>query len=188
MENGKFSIKSFLNPMAIGAFAFSVLLHAIWNGSGSFLIQLIIVASSIFILLYWVKAALHQVAPGNIPQESQVTEPADPQDVPAPGGDPITLCIKSTPLAGTIWESRGQPMVIGRQRDACLICFPDDTRGVSRQHCKVVRTPQGWCVQDLNSTYGTYVDGRKLAPYELCPLSPGKNIHLGSKQVWLTVL
>lgn len=199
MENGKFSVKSFLNPMAIGSFAFSVLLHAIWNGSGSFLIQLIIVAGSVFILLYWIKAALHQVAPGNIPQEShvtqpaypqesQVTQPADLQDVPAPGGDPITLCIKSTPLAGSVWESRGQPMVIGRQRDACLICFPDDTRGISRQHCKVVRTPQGWCIQDLNSSYGTYVDGRKLAPYELCPLAPGKTIHLGSKQVWLTVL
>lgn len=190
MEKGKLTLKSFFNPMAIGAFAFSVLLHAIWNGSGSFLIQLIIVASSIFILLYWVKAALHQVAPGSVPpmQESQVTEPAFPQDGPAISGGTISLCVKSTSLAGTIWESRGGSMVIGRQADACRICFPDGTRGVSRQHCKVVRTPQGWCVQDLNSTYGTYVDGRKLAPYELCPLSAGKNIHLGSKQVWLTVL
>ena len=42
-------------------------------------------------------------------------------------------------------------------------------------------------VQDMGSTYGTYVDGKKLTPFESVPIHSGSSIYLGSKQVWITV-
>ena len=43
-------------------------------------------------------------------------------------------------------------------------------------------------VQDLNSSCGTYVDGRRLAAYETVPIHSGSNLFLGSRQVRITVL
>ncbi len=179
---GEFSVKSFLNPMTIGAFLLSTVLHAIWNGSGSSLIQIIIVIVSIFILLYWVKAAFYEMVIiwGHA---TAVNYPYVPEKKST-----ITLYVKNTSLSGTKWQSQGEEIMIGRQKDVCRICFPEGTKGVSRQHCKVVRTGEGWFVQDLNSTYGTFAGGRKLAAYEMYPLTGGENIYLGSKQVWLIVL
>jgi len=178
-KNGRITASSIFNPMTIGAFLFSVGLHAIWNGSGSSLIQWIIVGGSLFILLYWVKKSMQQMV--RICTGGSFSGP-----VPESGG--ITVCCRSTSLQGMRWQSRGESLVIGRQKDKCSICFGEDARGVSRQHCKILKNRDGWFIQDLGSSYGTYVGGRKLAPYELYPLHSGENIYLGSKQVWLTVM
>lgn len=181
-KHGKITAGSIFNPMTGGAFLFSVGLHAIWNGSGSSLIQMIIVFGSLFILLYWVKKAMQQIVRicaggGGAAAAGAVSTAAE-----------ITVCCQSTSLYGMRWQSRGESLVLGRQRDKCNICFGEDARGVSRRHCKILKTPDGWFIQDLDSRYGTYAGGRKLAPYELYPLHSGENIYLGSKQVWLTIL
>ena len=178
-HRGSLTAKSVFNPMTIGALLFSTALHAIWNGSGSSLIHMIIVVGGVFILLYWVKASLYEAA-------CAFKTPTPGPDADRRSG--ITLCVKSTPIAGTHCQSNGEPIVVGRQRGVCRICFPEGTRGVSRQHCRVVWTGDGWYVQDLESTYGTYAGGRKLAAFEMYPLASGENIYLGSKQVWITVL
>lgn len=185
-EGNNFSVKSILNPMTIGAFLFSTMLHAIWNGSGSILVQLIILVSSIFILQHWTKAALHEAA--LIGRTVAETFYLPVQKTDKKTTSTITLCVKNTSLAGTRWQSLGETIMIGRQANVCRICFPDGTKGVSRQHCRIVHTNDGWFVQDLDSTYGTFVGGRKLASYEMYPLASGENIYLGSKQVWLTVI
>lgn len=181
-----FSVKSLLNPMAIGSFLFSTMLHAIWNGSGSIFVQLIILVSSIFILQYWTRVALHEAA--LIGRNASETFYHSQPKTDKKSTSVITICVKNTSLAGTRWQSLSEPIMIGRQPNVCRICFPDGTKGVSRQHCRIVHTNDGWFVQDLDSTYGTFAGGRKLASYEMYPLASGENIYLGSKQVWLVVM
>lgn len=179
-KNGKLTARCFLNPTFFGSFVFSVVLHAIWNGCGSLLIQIGIVIASPFILLYWIKKALGEITRICGQGEEAVTYPV--------AADSITLVCKTTPLAGTYWRSSGEPIVIGRQKGSCVLCFPEETGGVSRQHCRIYKTGNGWFVEDSHSTYGTYVNGRKLSANEKCPLHSGDNLYLGSKQVWLTVV
>jgi Protein of unknown function (DUF3662)/FHA domain len=52
-----------------------------------------------------------------------------------------------------------QPVRIGRGADNDLVLR--DVR-VSRQHAAIEPSGQGWIVRDLNSTNGTYLDGRRL--------------------------
>lgn len=49
--------------------------------------------------------------------------------------------------------------VIGRA-SACDLAVP--TTNISREHCLLVRREDGWWVEDLNSSNGTYVNKAKL--------------------------
>lgn len=179
-KNGKITGSSIFNPMTMGALLFSVGLHAIWNGCGNTIIQVIIVIGSLFLLLYWARKALHQIA--------QICVRGYGMDSAVAAAGSITLCCRSTSLQGARWKTNGAPLIIGRQRNQCNVCFGEDAMGVSRCHCKIFRAANGWVIQDLGSRYGTYVNGRKLAAYEQYPLRGGENIHLGSNQVWLSVM
>ena len=84
---------------------------------------------------------------------------------------------------GMVWYSQtgGDVLLIGRHED-CAIRYLN-TPGISRKHCVITKTPQGWTVQDLNSTYGTWLgSGRKLVPGEPVLLQATEYLYLGSKQ------
>jgi pSer/pThr/pTyr-binding forkhead associated (FHA) protein len=53
--------------------------------------------------------------------------------------------------------------------------------GVSRQHARIQRVPQGWVLSDLGSTNGTYVNGQRLRDGRL--LQPGDRVTICSTQV-----
>jgi hypothetical protein len=59
--------------------------------------------------------------------------------------------------------------VLGRSR-TCDISFPDDSN-VSRRHCAVTVDGSGVTIEDLGSSNGTYVDGRRLRL--------GERVHVG---------
>ena len=50
---------------------------------------------------------------------------------------------------------------------------------ISRRHAEILRTPEGWCVVDLNSANGTQVDGARLRPGQPQALMPGCRLTLG---------
>lgn len=53
---------------------------------------------------------------------------------------------------------------IGRDADACRINFDNNQYPmVSRKHAEIRWTNKGWMVWDLNSTYGTFINGQKIA-------------------------
>ena len=64
--------------------------------------------------------------------------------------------------------------VIGAASDCDLVV---DRPTVSRRHCKLVRTPDRLILEDLGSTNGTFVNGRRLA--EPTPVSPLDLVLLG---------
>jgi hypothetical protein len=62
------------------------------------------------------------------------------------------------PLGRTIVLTDSQ--VMGR-REECEVVLHDDS--VSGRHARLSRTRGGWLVEDLGSTNGTYLNGRRIA-------------------------
>ena len=77
---------------------------------------------------------------------------------------------------------------VGRNPSSCQLAFPDTTPGVSKMHCELSLTPGGAIVNDLGSTYGTYLsDGKKLMPGERRNVGNDGIVLLGSDKVILSV-
>ncbi|WP_026499271.1 FHA domain-containing protein [Butyrivibrio sp. WCD2001] len=72
-------------------------------------------------------------------------------------------------------------VVLGRNQQSCTIIYPDNTKGISRVHCKVDQTPSGCVITDLGSSYGTFVNGNKLTPNIPTPLREGDTFYLGNQ-------
>lgn len=78
------------------------------------------------------------------------------------------------PLDGTI--------TMGRDGDNCDLIFDDDTRGVSRMHCRIEVLGGKVSIVDLGSTYGTYVNGAAIKADERKTLTIGDRIKLGKNE------
>ena len=80
---------------------------------------------------------------------------------------PDTLVIIDGPLAGTEVQIDRKEFRIGRAPNSDLV-LDDDY--VSAQHARLQKVEDGWLLQDLNSTNGTFVDGVRIgAPVSLKP-------------------
>jgi pSer/pThr/pTyr-binding forkhead associated (FHA) protein len=87
----------------------------------------------------------------------------------------------------------GEHVHIGRL-DAAHGIFPDIDLsldgglegGVSRRHCKIWREGGEYCVEDLGSANGTFLNGERLTPYLPHSLGDGDDLQLG--QVRLGVI
>lgn len=73
--------------------------------------------------------------------------------------------------------------VFGRDRDLVDAVLSD--RSVSRRHARVTRHGDGLCIEDLNSTCGTRVNGSRLAPFVPRPVGRGDSVALGDVDVEL---
>lgn len=114
--------------------------------------------------------------------------------VPAPGA-PVPL----TPGAGSDAASGGlrlqclagafaghrfaltERVRIGRDPSRNDLVFPAGTAGVSGAHCELLLQGGQLGIRDLGSSYGTYVNGSRLSPNQVCQLRPGDHVYIGSK-------
>ncbi len=85
--------------------------------------------------------------------------------IPAPGG---TIRMGTTALGART------SLLIGRNPQADI---PLQAPTVSWQHARLDRTPQGYCITDLNSTNGTFVNGRRITGPT--PIRPGDVVQIG---------
>ncbi|MDR1966909.1 MAG: FHA domain-containing protein [Synergistaceae bacterium] len=51
-------------------------------------------------------------------------------------------------------------------------------RTVSRVHARVALTDDAWAIEDLGSTNGTWVNGRRIEPGRPCPIKKGDTVSL----------
>lgn len=72
-------------------------------------------------------------------------------------------------------------LVFGRSASSCNILFPDNTKGISRMHCKIEQNGAMCTIIDLGSSYGTFLNGMKIQPYAATPLKNGDTFYLGDK-------
>lgn len=173
-------------------FFLSVVLHAVWNETGSidgvpgWCIRTGIAFCSFYALARVIQQCLTQVVGECRPVDPVVTVPLF--------GKGISLYCGNASGKGMVRKSDGAPIIVGRDRTVCNLCYPDQTRGVSRRHCRVFYYGSDWYVQDIGSSYGTYVRGKgsasvkKLSKGESLKLSQGDRIYLGSEKVFLTVM
>lgn len=182
-KDGKITLLSLFHPMTVGAFLFAVACHALWNSGQGLLVQLVLLAVSTVVLLYWVKKSLKQIVRICGPKKSSGRY----VNAGPVGMRRLKVCCNTTSLQGTCREITEDVLMIGRQKNLCGLCFDSNTPGVSRQHCKIFTAQGRWYIQDLNSTYGTYVQGKRLMALAVCEVQPGTEIYLGSRQVWLTI-
>lgn len=82
-------------------------------------------------------------------------------------------------MNGKRFPLQGGGMGLGRDPARCVVVYPSGTPGVSAMHCQLINQGGSWAVMDMGSTYGTFVNGRKLQPSMPCPLRPGDSFYLG---------
>jgi hypothetical protein len=73
----------------------------------------------------------------------------------------------------------GDQLTVGRAT-ANDVSFPSDDT-ISTLHAVLERSPDGWCVRDLGSTNGTFVNGEKVAQQRM--LQPGDEIVFGHSAI-----
>lgn len=65
---------------------------------------------------------------------------------------------------------------IGRELDNDIFC---DDSSISRNHAKIIKSRQGFLLEDCNSTNGTFVDGQRIHQHQLtdgCKIQVGNHI------------
>ncbi len=101
------------------------------------------------------------------------------QPTPAAQGSVVYLQGISGCYNGQRIPIRGQ-ILIGRGPD-CSLQFPQDTNGVSRRHCVIRANGSQLLIQDLGSSFGTYINGNtRLSANQTASLRPGDRIFIGS--------
>ena len=73
-----------------------------------------------------------------------------------------------------------KPVVVGRSKSCDIVI---SNRYVSKKHIKVTIEGVKVEIEDLNSTNGTYIDGKKLLPNNKVRLQRGERLILGSEDV-----
>lgn len=84
------------------------------------------------------------------------------------------LVVRRGPQPNQVYELNQDMMTLGRDvNNEITVNDPE----VSRHHCRLTRGPNGYTLEDLGSTNGTFVNGRRLTGAQ--PLNVGDLIGLG---------
>ena len=117
---------------------------------------------------------------GNIINPKSSPSPEPPPPVPDPSPEPRFVPPQPTPsFDGSGLERCAEPGGFVLGRDGALVDAVVDHRSVSRRHVRLTRLDGRFRVEDLNSTNGTRVNGRRLEPFAPCVLAPGDAVVLG---------
>jgi len=102
----------------------------------------------------------------------RVDEPVTP-DAAGQAAIPCIVHFSGRLTGVTYWLSSDKELIIGRAPEAD-VCIQD--RRVSQRHARVIVSPEGAVyVEDLGSTNGTYVNGKKVTR---CELHEGDKVHV----------
>ena len=91
-----------------------------------------------------------------------------------PGARPTSLVVTAGSMAGTRLRLTTGPILIGRAEDSTLVLDDDFA---STRHARLIQLGNGWAVEDLGSTNGTYLDRTKVT--SPMPVPIGVPIRIG---------
>ena len=100
------------------------------------------------------------------------TDTSIPVVTASPEHTRAVITVVSGPSTGRVFSVSGEA-VIGRGKGSQVRL---DDGGASRAHARIYETAGGYVLEDLGSTNGTFVDGRRIDRVEL---KSGDRIHLG---------
>jgi hypothetical protein len=110
--------------------------------------------------------------------------PARPAVASAPQGKrqsrkvPRQIVVHPADGKAQVHQLSGRGAVLGRAPDVSVLV--DDVY-VSDEHAEIMPDGEGWCVRDLGSTNGTYLNGAKVT--RPTPLAAGDQLRLGKTNV-----
>ena len=106
--------------------------------------------------------------------------PATPAQAPAPARpqrdprQPTHLVLTSGPLTGTSLPLREAGVLIGRNPECALVL---DDEFASGRHARIIRGQDGWYIEDLGSTNGTFLGQYRVG--DPVPVETGTSIRIG---------
>ena len=128
------------------------------------------------------RAGTPSAGPG-LPAETRVPGPQGaPFDVVLSGVDSQGKSIRLLLPGRSLTAGRGA--AIGRHPDINHAIL-DDAR-VSRRHARISRRNGRLFVEDLNSSNGTFLNQRRLKPFDKMPVSPGDRLRLARIELTVT--
>jgi hypothetical protein len=92
-------------------------------------------------------------------------------------GTPTRLVVTEGPLTGTSLPLRSGGVLIGRNPECALVLDDDYASG---RHCRIMPDPtgrEGWVVEDLGSTNGTFIGRERLTGSR--PVEVGTTLRIG---------
>ncbi|MDP3516846.1 MAG: trypsin-like peptidase domain-containing protein [Pseudohongiella sp.] len=92
----------------------------------------------------------------------------------------------SLPLEIKTLANEAHGISLGRQRDLVDFCLEDPT--VSRRHLRFSLNNSSIEVEDLNSSGGTYLNGKQLLPFRKAAVKVGDRLKLGNVELWVSQL
>lgn len=120
--------------------------------------------------------------PNQFGQPGQPQMPGQPPAAPAIAGDTgLRIQGVAGQFAGRRFAIAGQ-LRIGRDPSRNDLVYPAESQGVSGVHCVLFVNGGQLLLQDLGSTYGTFVGGSRLASNAPVELHVGDRFCLGSEQ------
>lgn len=100
---------------------------------------------------------------------------------------PVLKCIAGAVLNQEFVVEK--EVYIGRDPKRCDIVLPVDAEGVSGYHCKIVNNNGKLMLEDLGSTYGTYINkGLKVSKDTSIEVAVGDEFYLGSENTKFRVI
>lgn len=146
---------------------------------------LLLLWAFIFAIVYALRSDLFGERVRRLPAgQSTATEPAPYESSPvasptagtgAASGSARRVVITSGAKAGLELDLDDQPLTIGRSSDSGLVIRDDYT---STHHARLMLWGDEWVIQDLDSTNGTFLDGRRVAAPTPVPL--GATVKIGT--------
>lgn len=126
----------------------------------------------------------------------EVDETATPSnsDSPPKGTDVLTIHLKVGEDARELEVPLSKSLHLGRMDPASDV-FPEIDlssdngleKGVSRRHARILKRNNAVVVEDLGSINGTFVNGKRLAPYLPETLNNGDQLQLGNLVIEVSI-
>jgi pSer/pThr/pTyr-binding forkhead associated (FHA) protein len=95
--------------------------------------------------------------PPTPPQPTKTPTPKMPRG--AAKRVPTALAVTEGPLAGSTLPLQASGVLLGRNPECTLVLDDDFASG---RHARIFQRPEGWYVEDLGSTNGTYLGSTRL--------------------------
>ena len=131
----------------------------------------------VFAVVYALRSDLFGQKVRKLPAQAAAAAPAAAPSRPTPAATPASsggqaiakrLVITSGSKEGLELDLPGELLTIGRSGESGLVIRDDYT---STHHARLLLWNEGWVIQDLDSTNGTYLAGQRVTTPVLVPLN-----------------
>ena len=120
---------------------------------------------------------------GTAPNNNMYNQPTT-YNAPRPAMNGPKIVGVTGQFAGRVIPISPQGVMFGRDATTCEFAFPDNTVGISRNHCKVQFKPESqlFVLYDLGSSYGTFLaNDSRIAQGQPIALRAGDEFYLASR-------